>query len=268
MRINMPRIRSIKPEFFTDEDLGRLSPSHRLTFEGLWCHADKAGRLKDRPGYLKTMILPYDNIDFESILNDLSQNSSGRGTPFITRYCVDDDNYIQISNFTEHQRPHHTEKDSILPVQTPIDNRVLPVTPRIKKVGKEAVLGKGMEGKGKEFILSRRKRKLIGPLLELFNEFWDTFGDKRGRAEAVDAWLDINWPTMEHHIQGLFHLEILPGAKAYATYRQTLLNAGQTPKMAQGWLSGRRWEDELPKEETTFEMAQRITREADAHGNT
>ena len=149
----MARIRSIKPEFFTDEDLGRLSPCHRLTFEGLWCYADKEGRLKDRPGYLKTMTLPYDNIDFESILNDLCKNSTGRGKPFITRYSVNNDNYIQINNFKEHQRPHHTEKDSILPANTPIDNVLATVTPRINPEGKEAVL------KEEGMVIGKGKRK-------------------------------------------------------------------------------------------------------------
>ncbi len=242
----MARIRSVKPEFFTDENLGGLSPYHRLTFEGLWCYADRDGRLKDRPGYLKTMILPYDNIDFESILNDLSQNSTGRGTPFITRYFAGGDNYIQVSNFAEHQRPHHTEKESILPPKPPINNGLTPVTPRIKKVGKEAVLGKGKEGKGKEFILSRRKRKLSGTLLELFNEFWEAFGDKRGKAEAADAWVDIRWSEGVTATE-YFQSKILPGAREYCRYRHTLRDEGQTPKMAQGWISGRRWEDEIPK---------------------
>ena len=49
----MARIRTIKPEFFTDEDLGELSPAVRLLFIGMWTEADKAGRLKDKPKTLK-----------------------------------------------------------------------------------------------------------------------------------------------------------------------------------------------------------------------
>ena len=88
------------------------------------------------------MILPYDNIDFESILNDLCQNNSGRKIPFINRYEVESDKYIQVNNFKEHQRPHHTEKDSVLPPKSPIDNGAQTVTPRRKKLGKEAGQGK------------------------------------------------------------------------------------------------------------------------------
>jgi len=49
----MARIRSLKPDFFKDEDLAVLPFEARLLFEGLWCYADKEGRLEDRPKYLK-----------------------------------------------------------------------------------------------------------------------------------------------------------------------------------------------------------------------
>ena len=43
----MARIRTIKPEFWTDEKLAPLSPLTRLTFLGLVSMADDAGRLVD-----------------------------------------------------------------------------------------------------------------------------------------------------------------------------------------------------------------------------
>jgi len=36
-----------------------------------------------------------------------------------------------------------------------------------------------------------------------------------------------------------------------ANNRPELINKGQTPKMAQGWISARRWEDELENSATT-----------------
>lgn len=112
----MPRIRYIKPDFFRDEDLGKLSPLCRLAFAGLWCYADKAGRLKDRPVQLKVEILPYDEIDFNEILETLAKSKPiNNHSTFITRYVVNDENYIQINKFTEHQKVHHTEKESLIP---------------------------------------------------------------------------------------------------------------------------------------------------------
>lgn len=87
-------------------------------------------------------------------------------------------------------------------------------------------------------FLTRKKRKLTGKRLAAFERFWEAFADKRGKAEAADAWLDI--PSLTDAIV----LDIINGAKGYAKRRHDLLAIGQTPKMAQGWISGRRWEDE------------------------
>lgn len=43
----MARARYIKPGFFTNERVGELDPLDRILWQGLWCHADREGRLKD-----------------------------------------------------------------------------------------------------------------------------------------------------------------------------------------------------------------------------
>jgi len=112
----MARIRYLKPEFFTDEDIGYLTVKERLGYAGLWCHADREGRLEDRPRYLKTQIFPYDNFDMEGILNSLSQpKKTNHNEPFIVRYSNNGRKYIQILKFLDHQKPHHTEKNSTYP---------------------------------------------------------------------------------------------------------------------------------------------------------
>jgi len=85
---------------------------------------------------------------------------------------------------------------------------------------------------------SKKGKTLKGEILEAFGEFWEAFGDKRGKAEAADAFLAV--------YRSELHEQIIAGARQYAEARQLLINKGQTPKMAQGWLSGRRWEDESP----------------------
>ena len=105
----MARIRSIKPEFFTDEDVGSLPPLTRLLFIAMWCEADKAGRIKDKPASLKARCLPFDNIKVEKALEELAD------AQFIYRYEVDGERYIQVRTWEEHQRPHHTERESRMP---------------------------------------------------------------------------------------------------------------------------------------------------------
>lgn len=88
-------------------------------------------------------------------------------------------------------------------------------------------------------ILTRKNRSLTGKRLASFNLFWDAFDYKRGRAEAADSWLDI--PNMT----GAIVCKIVEAAKMEAGNRPDLVKRGSTPKMAQGWLTARRWEDEV-----------------------
>ena len=107
----MARIRTIKPEFFDDEDLCALSPLSRLCFIGLWCQADKAGRFEDRPVRLKARIFPFDTIDMDATLTELARAG------FIIRYVVDGKHYacIKPASWKKHQRPRNDEPESTLP---------------------------------------------------------------------------------------------------------------------------------------------------------
>jgi len=87
---------------------------------------------------------------------------------------------------------------------------------------------------------TRRKRKLQGWQLQAFEQFWAAFDYRRGKAEAADAWLDLEVTP------GVL-ADILKGATAEAKRRAAAGDNGPAPKWAQGWLSGRRWEDEPEK---------------------
>jgi hypothetical protein len=104
------RLRTIKPSFFLNEELSRVPPLGRLLFAGLWCIADRRGRLEDRPNRIKVEVLPYDKCSIDSLLKTLADNG------FIERYEVDPEHrYIQIVNFEKHQNPHLKEAESTIP---------------------------------------------------------------------------------------------------------------------------------------------------------
>lgn len=108
----MARTRSIKPAFFDNETLGDLPPLTRLLFIGLWCIADREGRLEDKPRRIKKILLGYDDIDAEGTDSMLqSLHDSG----FICRYSMGEERYIEVVNFTKHQNPHVKEKASVIP---------------------------------------------------------------------------------------------------------------------------------------------------------
>lgn len=108
----MARTRSIKPGFFDNDILGDLPPLTRLLFIGLWCIADREGRLEDRPRRIKKALLGYDDVDSDGVdvmLQALHDNG------FIYRYTIEDEHYIQVVNFSKHQNPHIKEKASEIP---------------------------------------------------------------------------------------------------------------------------------------------------------
>lgn len=105
----MARIRSIKPSFWTNEHLAELSPWHRLCFIGLWNHADREGRLEDRPRKLKAEIFPFDSVEMVALIDGLAEKG------FITRYAADGADYIAVVQFRKHQRPASDEKISVIP---------------------------------------------------------------------------------------------------------------------------------------------------------
>jgi hypothetical protein len=107
----MPRIRTIKPEAFDDEDLCALPFSHRWCYAGLWTQADRAGRMEDRPKRLKTRLCPYDDVDMNAILTDLEKAG------FIVRYQVNGHAYLAIkpSSWAKHQHIKNNEAMSTIP---------------------------------------------------------------------------------------------------------------------------------------------------------
>lgn len=105
----MARARNIKPGFFTNDVLAECSALARILFQGLWCHADREGRLEDRPRKLKAEILPYDECNIEELLSQLQI----RG--FIIRYQHGSERFIQVVNFCKHQNPHVKESESTIP---------------------------------------------------------------------------------------------------------------------------------------------------------
>lgn len=131
----MARSRNIKPGFFKNADLVDLPAFTRLLFAGLWCLADREGRLEDRPKQIKIELLPADNCDVEEMLVSLAV----RG--FIERYEVDGQKYINLPNFHKHQKPHFKEVPSTLPPPKPLPRQVLAPT----QVGADHDLGSGKQ---------------------------------------------------------------------------------------------------------------------------
>ena len=114
------RARNIKPALFKNEVLGKADPLYTILFEGLWCMADRAGRLEDRPSRIKAEIFPYRDLDIEPLLEWLLR------CKFIDRYMTKRGSVIEVVMFLKHQRPHQNEPQSeLLPKNHKLKKRKL-----------------------------------------------------------------------------------------------------------------------------------------------
>jgi hypothetical protein len=110
------RIRYIRPDFFLDEDIADLPDELKLFYIGMWTHADREGRLEDRPERLKIEIMPYrPKFNAEAALIRLAKPKRVSGRPYIVRYQMDGRKFIQILSWKRHQKPHVNEQDSVIP---------------------------------------------------------------------------------------------------------------------------------------------------------
>lgn len=108
----MGRIRTIKPEFPQSETVGKLSRDARLLFIQLWTFVDDEGRARAASRMLASLLYPYDDDAPELIdawLGELEQNDCLR------RYEVEGTKYLEIINWSKHQKVDHPSKSRIPP---------------------------------------------------------------------------------------------------------------------------------------------------------
>jgi uncharacterized phage protein (TIGR02220 family) len=94
----MARIRTIKPDFHSDEKICALPPIARQLFIGLWNYADDKGLLKLNPFEHKIKILPTDRVEILDLLEMMEILN------LIEIRRADDHYYImKVKNLNKHQ---------------------------------------------------------------------------------------------------------------------------------------------------------------------
>ncbi|WP_426805362.1 hypothetical protein [Stenotrophomonas sp. SrG] len=97
----MARIRSIKPEFWSSEQVMECSPMARLLFIGLWNFCDDGGNHVASAKTVKAEIFPGDDIastDVQRMLDELSSNS------LIAFYTNGGKDYLHVTGWKKHQK--------------------------------------------------------------------------------------------------------------------------------------------------------------------
>lgn len=241
----MPRIRTVKPEFFKHEALFEAEQETglplRIAYIGLWTQCDREGRFLWRPRPLKLDILPYDELDFSRVLDALAT----RG--FIVRYTSGNREIGVIPSFPLHQVINNRESASKLP-PPPENIEEFDASPtRAPRVTHAACgEGKGREGKGTlepkgsmsepsvadapEPKAEKRSRNAYSADYEAL---WKAYPSTEGQSKlnGFKAWKKL---TAEQQAQAVASLP------SYADLLKR--NPDRPVKHVQGYLSGRMFE--------------------------
>jgi hypothetical protein len=140
----MARIRSIKPEFWTDEKVVELSAMARLLFIGLWNFADDEGRMVYSAKRLKLQIFPADSCDIATLVEELCRQE------LVSVYYVEATAYLQVNGFVEHQKIDKRAKSKHpAPPISAESPRLPPISPEPRQIPPlDQGRDQGKEGKG------------------------------------------------------------------------------------------------------------------------
>lgn len=97
----MPRIRSLKPEFFSSEQVVSVSIPARYLFEGIWVFGDDDGYIAASPIQLKMKVFPGDAVDVGPLLDELLDAG------LVVRVDTDQGPALWVPSFGNHQSPKY-----------------------------------------------------------------------------------------------------------------------------------------------------------------
>ena len=90
----------IRPEFWDDEKIAKLSMLAQLLYIGTWTFSDDYGVVKGNPGWLKNKIFPYAEKALEEIRNALKELEDSKR---LIKFTENGEQYYYISHFLKHQ---------------------------------------------------------------------------------------------------------------------------------------------------------------------
>lgn len=232
----MARIRTIKPDFWTNPKVVSVPPVTRLMFIGMWNYADDYGRLAYEPLSLKLKLFPNDpgisQADVRDMINDLCAND------LIIIYSSNDKEYIEITGW-DHQKIDKRQASKLpAPFDSDSDIRRLPPTPadlpRTLPTPDPVREGKGKEGKVEEKNLSDACASKPDP----FDEFWKLYPRRDGANPKEPARRQFVMAVKA----GAHPQDIIAGVKRC---RQVEAKNIGTPYIPQAikWLRDQRWND-------------------------
>lgn len=231
----MARIRTIKPEFWLDEDLSELSCETHMFAAALLNHCDDEGYFKANPKLLHAQIFALRELD--GSVTELLQ--SLKKIEYLSLFRGSDGKiYGHVANFNKHQT-----------INKPTASKIKGLKPLPSECGSDVVqLPSGKErkgtGKGKEQGTGKASENTnvahLPNQAKMFGEFYETYPNKKDRKRANTAFEKIK--PDEH----LFE-KIMAGLKNQIIWRSSCPPGYFMPewKNPATWLNGENWQDVL-----------------------
>lgn len=153
----MSRIRTIKPEFWTSEQIVECSPNARLMFIGLWNFCDDGGVHPAQLKKLKMQIFPGDDFTTADMAGMVAELISNK---LMIEYEVDGASYWYVTGWHHQKIDRPSKKYPGPPVEivedSPNSRRIVDERSATPRDGRE---GKVREGKVREGSESAREKK-------------------------------------------------------------------------------------------------------------
>lgn len=217
----MARIRTIKPEFWSSEQVVDCSAMARLLFIGLWNFCDDAGIHPANERRIKMSVFPGDDIDSATIrrlVGELETNG------LIEVYDAEGHEYLQVTGWDKHQKIEKKNYKHPKPPanrrkrvsQSPTERRPVADRSPPEGNGREVELEGNGEGvgdpsttepnspvpnapakpaAGKPYAFEGKIIKLTGVDLERWRKSFGSIRNLEAELESLDAWHAKNGTT-------------------------------------------------------------------------
>lgn len=217
----MARIRSLRPEFWSDRKMADLSPMARLLYMALWNYCDDEGRGRYLPKAIEGFAFPFEQVDISTLLGELIRSDR------ITPYEIAGEQYFYIPRFVRYQKPDKASA-SRLPAPSDVSSKPPRSLPEASESGTPPVI------RNLELVVGTEH---MSPASQDdgFAAFWNTYptrnGKKLDKRKAAEAWKRLKTQERE------------TARRAVAHYAEACNTQVTIAKDAFRWLQGRAFDD-------------------------
>lgn len=189
-------------------------------------------------------ILNYDEwqTPFGSESHTESQSNGQAESQMYNKECIITKNVLTTKTYAPQAVPPSEPSENLAPAYTKesiVDGKLVTTAPthlHTEKTGEVFIFAKGSK--------NSKPPKLKGRALWHFLGFWERFGKHGNRAAAAKEWIKIEkgWTGLDNGNRAAEFKQICRAAALETQFRSTY---DHTPIYGEGWLSDRRWENEI-----------------------